>query len=136
MEFKDKYNCRTSPHHTRWWKLGSLWCKQESPLELFDTCSMYRLKFFKVAIPLGWSQVYLFPIIFFHIIKLCVGIEQTEHNLSLSRYPSILSTNPASMIIRLGLWPLWHPQLLMLHYEYSPLNTRLLPVMKVDFPQT
>ena len=43
----------------------------------------------------------------------------------------VLSIDPASAVIRLELWPHWHPQLLMLHYEYSEyasFNTRLLQV--------
>ena len=53
-------------------------------------------------------------------------------NISIFRwYPSILCTDPASVVIRLRFWPWWHPRLLMLHYEYSEyflFNTRLLPV--------
>ena len=34
-------------------------------------------------------------------------------NVSIFRwYPSVFSTHPASVIIRLGLWPQWQPQLL------------------------
>ena len=42
--------------------------------------------------------------------------------------------DPAIVVILLGLWPRWHPQLLMLQYEYtqySPFNKRLLPVTHV-----
>ena len=46
-------------------------------------------------------------------------------------YPCIFSTDPASVVSQLWLWPWWHLHLKMLHYkysEYSPFNTRLLPV--------
>ena len=63
---------------------------------------------------------------------LCVGIiTNTAAKFQFSDGTPVLSTDPASVIIRLGLLPLGHIQLVMLHYEhseYSPFNTRLLPV--------
>ena len=62
----------------------------------------------------------------FQNFKFCVGRIANR-----AATPSILSTDPASVIIWLGFWPWVDPQLLMLFYKYSdypPFNTRLLPV--------
>ena len=74
----------------------------------------------------------MFNITFFQIIMLCVGIiTNRAAKFQFSDGTPVLSTDPASVIIRLGLLPLGHIQLVMLHYEhseYSPFNTRLFPV--------
>ena len=59
-----------------------------------------------------------------------------SYNIQILRwYSFILSTDLASVIYTLGLWTRWHPQLLLMHYEYSedsPFNTRLCKIHTIQ----